>query len=124
MRNRSPRNRFEGMDPEWLLKLFYCYIQWCIGELREDDRVELEALTPQLRAEFRVSGSSWYEVIEEAAGLATTGRAILAGSWREMRGEVSANEFVLEFVNQFIRKAGQHRRARRSLLARRRQKDH
>jgi hypothetical protein len=105
MKQASRRNGLKGMDRELMMKLFLCYIQWCIGELPNDDRVELERITPSLQVQFGCSGH-WYEVIEEGCGLPASGREILKDAWHEMREEVSAKEFVSEFATGFIEKMG------------------
>jgi hypothetical protein len=118
MRQRSRRNRFEGMDRELLTKLFLCYIQWCIGELPNDDRVELERITPTLQVQFGCSGH-WYEVMEEGCGLPPSGREILRDAWQEMRKEVSAKDFVSGFATGFIEKVSRvNKRATRPVIGR------
>lgn len=85
-------------------------------EMSEDDRIELEKLTPVLQREFGCSGA-WYEVIEEGCGLPDTGREILASAWRDMRDDMSADEFAAGFAEAFIKKAA--RRSDRRTAARR-----
>ncbi|HYI09293.1 MAG TPA: hypothetical protein VEK57_09490 [Thermoanaerobaculia bacterium] len=122
MNHRSRRNRFEGMDREWVFKLFLCYIQWCIGELSQRDRMELETRTPFLQTQFGGSGL-WYEVIEEAFGLPESGRRVLADCWRDMSDEVSADDFVAGFATTFIEKAAR-KNVRRPAVAQRARRGH
>ncbi len=113
MKQRARRNRFEEMDPEWMMKLFLCYIQWCIGTLSEADDRELEKLTPQLRAELGCSGDAWYEVMEEGYGLPASGRKILMDCWLDMKDEVAPEDFVSKFAGSFIEKIVRKNRNRR-----------
>jgi hypothetical protein len=113
---------FEGMDRELLTKLFLCYIQWCIGQLPNDDRIQLEEMTPILQVQFGCFGQ-WYEVMEEGCGLPPSGREILRDARHEMRAEVSAKDFVTGFATGFLERMSRaNKRAPQSASGRRQQK--
>ena len=113
---------YDEADVPLLLKVFTSYVQWCIGELPDEGRRELEELTPELR-HFYPHPGEWYEIIEAEWDLAPAGRDIIRQAYEGM-SEMTAEEFTVEWVRAFF--AGiermnkrQRNRARRKATARR-----